>query len=261
MNIPVVEFINYIKFQLSSGSNSDPVVATITDEEVEVLIKIHCGTLGLTFPQIPYSYMQLMSCLVRKELYWKLATSSAPLSALKVDGTELNKDQRFDHYMSLIQEVTKEYNDIMNDPSRLPEDFQKGSIKSITLVNEKPYALGSYVKSYKLPKVSLTLDNLTEEYLEVSLDLSKVNRVDYINTSIYLNEIQAIRDEYSLEANLSKGTELKYQTYDINKVKARIPHKTGILTPKYVLLEVTLKYNLKAYFELEVKPDANESRS
>lgn len=261
MNIPVVELINYIKFQLSMGSNSDPVVATITDEEIDVLVKIHCGTLSLNYPQIPYSYMQMMSCLVRKELYWKLATSSAPLTALGVDGTSLNKNQRFDHYTLLIQEVTKEYEGILNNPMQLPEDFQKGSLKSYTLVNEKPYALEGYIKAYKLPKVSLSLDSLTEEYLEVSLDLSKVNRIDFVKTSLYLNEIQSIKDEYSIEANLSEGTELKYQTYDINKVKARIPHKTGILTPKYVLLEVTLKYNMKAYYELEVKPDANEIRS
>lgn len=255
MNISVVELINYIKFQLSTGSNKDPVVDTITDEEIDILIKIHCGTLALEYPEIPFSYMQLMSCLIRKELYWKLATNSAPMYELKTDGTELKKGDRFQHYLALIQEVNKEYNDIMNDPSRLPEDFNGGGkIASHTMVLEKDYVLRNYVNSQKLPKVKVKVDNIVpSEYMELSLDLSKVARTEYFRTNIYLNEQRKIRDEYSLEANLSEGTQLKYQTYNINKDKVRIPCKISLETPLiYILLEVELKYKLKAYCEIEV---------
>lgn len=276
MNISVVELINYIKFQLSTGSNKDPVVDTITDEEIDILIKIHCGTLALEYPEIPFSYMQLMSCLIRKELYWKLATSSAPMYELKTDGTELKKGDRFQHYLALIQEVNKEYNDIMNNPSRLPEDFNGGGkIASHTMVLEKDYVLRNYVNSQKIPKVKVKVDSISTEYVELSLDLSKVDKTDYFRTNIYINNKNKIRDEYSLNANLSEGTELKYQTYNPNKDKVRIPCKFDpIPQPKtdldvseeieeeeliprprqtrYILLEVELKYKLKAYCEIEV---------
>lgn len=255
MNISVVELTNYIKFQLSTGEHKDPVVNTITDEEIDVLIKIHCGTLGLEYPEIPYSYMQLMSCYIRKELYWKLATVNAPLFDLKVEETELHKNQRFEHYLYLLQEVKKEIEDIMKDPSRLPEGFSAGGrITSHTTLIEKDYALRGYVNSQKIPKVKIKVDNIIpNEGVELSLDLSKVSRTDYIRTNVYLNEQRKILDEYSLNSILSEGTKLKYQTYNINKGKVRIPCKFEDNAPtKYILLEVELKYQLKAYYEIEV---------
>lgn len=63
-----------------------------------------------SFPQNELPFLILLG---RKELYYRLATVSAPFYPLSAEGAELRKDYRFEHYMSLIRVITKEYDSLM----------------------------------------------------------------------------------------------------------------------------------------------------
>lgn len=63
-----------------------------------------------SFPQNELPFLILLG---RKELYYRLATVSAPFYPLSAEGAELRKDYRFEHYMALIRVITKEYDSLM----------------------------------------------------------------------------------------------------------------------------------------------------
>lgn len=64
-----------------------------------------------SFPQNELPFLVLLG---RKELYYRLATASAPFYPLSAEGAELRKDYRFEHYMSLIRTITKEYDSLLS---------------------------------------------------------------------------------------------------------------------------------------------------
>lgn len=258
MYMDLVELTNYVKFQLSASTgNTDPVVAEITDEQIHSIIQVQCGTLGLTYPKVPYDYVTLLMCLVKKELYWKLATASAPLTPISTDGTSINKDIRFDHYFKLIEGVTKEYEAILEDPTRLPEDFNTGkaSVKSYDMFIRKGYAMQNFIHGYKVPKVNLNLDSVAGNEAKISIDLSKVNPRDFYKVSFYVSDKGTILDEYSkvLSSNALQcltSFEFKRKLYSLD-----ISNLTSMQTLN-VLMVVELTVGLKATNEIEVTLNA-----
>jgi hypothetical protein len=67
----------------------------------------HNGLYTLT--TLPDNEVFFVLMLCKKELYYQLATSTAPFYPIKAEGAELRKDVRFDHYMQLIKTVSEEY--------------------------------------------------------------------------------------------------------------------------------------------------------
>jgi hypothetical protein len=90
---------------------TDPAYKFTDDELYEILvmqISAHNPAYDeLTFPAKEYYFLVLQG---KKEVYYRLATASAPFYPLEAEGASLRKDYRFEHYMSLIRRVEQDYN-------------------------------------------------------------------------------------------------------------------------------------------------------
>lgn len=242
----VLDLIPYVLFQLSKDNNTDPVVKALTDEEVQKAIELQMAKLGLEGDIVPSDYLPIFMCLIMKEMYWKLATSSAPLNDVKVEDIEVKKGSRFEHYFKLIEQIEKEYQSILNDPSRLPDDEKFGGrLKSIDLIIDKPYCHNSYVQAYKLPKISAKVDSIDIDFIYLSIDTSSVKKEDYRRTVIRALDTQ-IMDEYANTFN--ENAKIYYDVSDVRRTKFKLPNKLI----SHVLIAVTLKNGLTTYYELEV---------
>ena len=245
--MPINELATYVLFHLSQGNNTDPVVKALTVEEVEKVVRVTMGTLKLDGGVVPNDYMPLFMCLAKKEMYWKLATASAPLNAVEVDGIKVEKETRFEHYFELIKQIEAEYQSILKDPNRLPEDGSFGGrVTSLDTIIDKPYCRSAYLQTYKLPKISANVDKIDTEFIYISVSLGKLVKEDYLKTTIMSCNSQII-DEYENSINSHAKTE--YLDYDIRRTKFKIPRKDVT----HILIQVTLKNGLSAYYELEVK--------
>lgn len=241
MAIQNEQLVRYFKFQLTIEGTTDPVLSKLTDEELETVLIQKCKTMKLDYPNVPDSEEDLLLCQARKEIYWKMATLSAPLYRLNLDGLSVAKEVRFDHYMKLISEVEKEYLTILNDPRRVL--VQNGEV-----LVEKYYNKRKYYNNYVIPNIKLNIDKVNKSQSDFSINYNNLIHGHFGSTDIYVCD-EPVLDKYNDDAINPKATLVK-RTTDIHDIYFRVTKEST--TNYYVLLETTLRNGLKAFSEVEV---------
>ena len=240
------DLVNSLKFSLAIGDTNDPILNSISEEQLETLLIQKSHQLGIPYPVVPREEEALLLCLVKKEVYWKMATNSAPLYPLDLEGLKVKKDVRFDHYMKLIEWVEKEYTSIINDPKRT------SVIQGEILIN-KPYTRSRYNKYYEEPIIFLEVDKITDTSVYFSINYNDLKVGDFNKTNVYVHT-ETIWDKYDDVLNKQAKKVLTIET--IHKKNFKI----GDLKPNtkyHVLLEIELVRGMKIYVETEVS--TNES--
>lgn len=109
-----------VSIQDSTGSTvQDKAYLSMTDEDILLYLNV---ALTRDFPHIP-SLDRLpaedtypLMLLAKKELYYSLAIKEAPLYDIGADNNNyLKRSQRFDHYMKLVTQADKEYQDYLEN--------------------------------------------------------------------------------------------------------------------------------------------------
>lgn len=153
--------------------------------------------------------------LAKKEVYHILATKSAPLHRLSAGGgggtSALDKQQRFQHYMELIQQVTGEYREFK-------EDSESGNLQSIeVLLDDRYYTRRNYDLAEK-PIVAFKIDSIGEDYVECTITESRSKK--FHSFRVYISE-ETILDKYSSEIINPKAT-LVETIHNIHRDKFRV---------------------------------------
>lgn len=245
--------LKYIKFSLSIGADNitDPSLESLTDEQLMDSLTHQCFKIGEDPNNISEDRIAELTCLVRKDVYWRMATINAPLYELQMDGLKVAKHTRFEHYLQLIQEIDKEYQALKNDPSRVK--IQQGNL----FVN-RYYNKRIQFNSFKVPEVLIAVDDVLENGYNLSIDLSKVKPEDYVQTLIYFSETPIV-DKYE-NNRISEKAKIVFNSSNYHNTFLRIKD-INVLTTNYILLVVKLKNGLKALHELEVIPNELQSHS
>lgn len=235
------DLVDSLKFSLAIGDTNDPVLNSISDEQLETILIQKSHQIGIPYPVVPMDEEALLLCLVKKEVYWKMATNSAPLYPLDLEGLKVKKDVRFDHYIKLIDWVEKEYTSIINDPKRT------SVIQGEILIN-KPYTRVKYDKYYKTPTLFLEVDDKTDTSIYLSINYNDLHIGDFHKANVYLHT-DIIWDKYdeTLNAQAKKVHTLEHIRKKHFKISGLEPN-----TKYHILLEVELVRGLKVYVETEV---------
>lgn len=114
-----------VRFLRESLSLQSPEVETdemfkFEDPELESILKSKAKQVDPSYDllTLPPEDVDLLMLLGKKEVYWRLASDASSEYPLSVEGIKLNKDQRFKHFLSLIQECEKEYQRIASEKIR-----------------------------------------------------------------------------------------------------------------------------------------------
>ena len=241
------DLVDTIKFALAIGVGSvtDPSLEEITDEQIEMLIKQHCRSLSINYNNIEAEDEAFIICLVRKDIYWRMATLNAPLYELQMDGLKVAKHTRFEHYFKLIQEMEKEYLSIKNDPNRV-------KVKAVDVYINRAYNLRKQFNNYEVPDIEIEVDEILENGYNISIDIDRVNTRDYVSTKVYFSN-SPILDRYN-NNSISEKARLVFNTKNIHSRMLRVAYE-DVNRTNYLLLVVELRNGLKAYHELEVTPN------
>jgi hypothetical protein len=103
----------------------DSVYLGMTDETLSSYIDM---ALIKDFPNIPSvefvsnDKIYLVMLSAKREVYYALATSSAPLVSLSTDNTSISRNQRFEHYMRLITQLEVEYKNYLENGGDSPKN-------------------------------------------------------------------------------------------------------------------------------------------
>lgn len=236
-----------IQFLRQSVMVQDPEVASVdedflsmTDEDFISLLTISLAKVDAEDDIFSLSNDNLYPLILvsKKELYHRLAVKNAPMYSLTSStGVALSRNEVFDHYYSLIEEVESEYTTYLSTGTKV----QVADV----LLSSRYFTHRNYNLASK-PKISLSLDNIYEDKLELSWSLNKINKFAKYDLYIGTEPIIDIYDRNSINTKAKKVEEIK----DIHRTHYRISNLTPDTT-YYVLIIAEERNGLQGYSELK----------
>lgn len=233
--------VKYLQFSLAIGDTNDPTLNSLTEDELELVLEKCATQMDLSYPFIPNEEESILICLAKKEIYWRMATVSAPLYQLDLEGLKVSKQVRFDHYIALIKQVDDEYKALINDPKRV-------SVTQGDIMIRKPYTFSKYITNYNIPTINMQVDKATSSTLEISILYNDLIGKDFSEANVYIHT-QPIWDKYESVLNKDAVKKLTLKTFKTPYFRLKDLDSN---TKYYVLLEVVLlNGNVKTYTEIE----------
>lgn len=189
---------------------------------LEFSAPVHRGNSIDNTPNEEYYFVLL---LAKREIYYRLATTTAPFYPLSAEGASLEKNVRFDHYIKLVETVTEEYDNMYEKVyGNSGDDDPTGTGGVLTTYNTKLYGK-PYLRRYDILSddifVELHASGITET--SVNLDWTRFDTIggsDFLEYRIYASE-EMIYDEYSPLGDSIKIKPL-YIIENVRKTKIRV---------------------------------------
>lgn len=220
----------------------------LKDEDIEVIIRIAYSRLK------PYKHLlneeedsiYPVILQAKREIFTRLALKCANEFDLKGTSGTLFKDQKFKHYMSLVDNISVEWDNYIKEQEANADVSNTDSFNS--LAQGDIFLTGKYFTKRNKdfankPVISLKVDNVYDTYVELSWKLKRINRFSMYN--IYINNTNNIIDNYTMEI---KGQNV-FSTNDIHRDKFRLKD----LTPNtlyHIAIIVQEQNGLYGYDEL-----------
>lgn len=138
----------------------DPAYLTMTDDDIELFIKLGVSR---AYPDVsdlanlPSGSEYPIVLLSKIELYLKLAVLKADKVDMGADNNNyLKQDQRFKHYMTLVEEARKEYESWLDNEGQ-------GKVSSYDVLLSNRHYTQRNVEKQVTPVVSISIDQVTSD--------------------------------------------------------------------------------------------------
>lgn len=220
---------------------TDPAYV-FTDEDLYDILLIsmyeHNPTYDETsFPRNEYPFLILLS---KKEVYYRLATASAPFYPLQAEGASLRKDYRFEHYMSLVRMTNNEY------LSKYEKFTRESPIIVGNLYTSSRHFDNHVYNTMNTPEVNLTADRVGDTFVEISWDKFSVIGGMFSEYQVYCST-EPIYDKYTDTLSISPLNTI----FDIRRTYCRLTDLQPDTT--YHIAVVSKDMNgVKGIMEIEV---------
>ena len=210
----LIDYVRQSVVLQSPETEKDPAYV-FSDEDIFNIIKMCIGqhNANYTVENFPDNEQAMLVILARKEIYWRLATSSAKFYPISAEGAELRKDYRFKHYFQLIQELEKQYSSVKASfMEQNPNLIQVGRV----FVDSKHFNLRQ-MNLQQLPKVDIKVINTTSNSVDIAW--TKFNTIGGMFSSyeVYYND-SPVYDEFE---ELVTGVHVA-SIRNINRTKLRV---------------------------------------
>ena len=227
----------------------DPQYLCMTDEDLLLYLNLAMSRNYSDTPDLKYLPEDAVFgviILAKKELYYTLAVKEAPLFDMGADNNNyLKRSQRFDHYMKLIAQADKEYNDWLENGG---EDGI-GTVKSYSVTLSDRYGTRYNYENAAVPKVILYVGTITESSIEFWWNVKNISR--FYRYKVYVSK-EPIVDLYNLKSHIVEGSKLVAEIKDIHQVRCRV---TGLeqKTTYYIAVQAVNMASLCGYAQVEVE--------
>ena len=200
-----------------NGLVEDSAYLGLTDEEILLILRVAVTRdfSEYAVSKIPEESVYPITLVAKRDLYFKLATCAAPLYNLGADGASLSRDQRFQHYMALIQQIDKELSEWGDGGG-----ISGGTLSSFNVQLSNRYSTLYNQRTAKPPSVVIYVDRAGKDFVEISW-LPKLHTTDFSSYQIFVAEGSDVFDMYSENKILPKA-ELFAEIKDIWQVQCRV---------------------------------------
>ena len=217
----VTQMVDYLRINVSiqdpNGTVQDSAYLSMTDEDIVLYLNI---ALTRNFPEIPSldylptEYVYPIILLSKKELYYALATKEAPLFDIGADNNNyLKRSQRFEHYMKLVAQADKEYQDYLEDGGA-----GANTLTSFDVLLPDRYATKRNYEKGVIPALALYTDAVKETSVEISW-VAWLSR--FQSYKVYISK-SPILDLYNVSKPLSEDAKEVVTIKNVHQTSCRI---------------------------------------
>lgn len=247
----VDQMVAYLRTSVSiqdpTGSVQDSAYLSMTNEDITLLMSV---VLTRNYPDVPSldylptEYVYPVILLSKKELYHTLAVKEAPLFDIGADNNNyLKRSQRFDHYMKLIAQVDKEYEDYLENGGA-----GSNTLTSFDVLLSDRYATKRNYEKGAVPALSLYIGAVTETSVEIQWKVKLSRFKDY---KVYISE-SPIVDLFNVSKPLSSDAKEVVVIRNVHQTSCRIEGLSPD-TEYYVAVSATEMSSLTGYIQESFK--------
>lgn len=241
----VDQMVAYLRTSVSiqdpTGSVQDSAYLSMTNEDITLLMSV---VLTRNYPDVPSLDYLPTECiypvilLSKKELYHTLAVKEAPLFDIGADNNNyLKRSQRFDHYMKLIAQVDKEYEDYLENGGA-----GNNTLTSFDVLIPDRYATKRNYEKGVIPALSLYVGAVTETSVEISWKVKLSRFRDY---KVYISE-SPIVDLFNVSSPVSAEARELLTIRNVHQTSCRVEGLTPD-TDYYIAVSATEMSSLTGY--------------
>lgn len=231
---------NAVNVQYEESEVIDPAYLAMSDEDLMLFIKLAVSRAYpsvTTLSDLPEGGSEYPIVLLAKiELYTKLAVLKADKVDMGADNNNyLKQDQRFQHYMKLVQSAKDQYESWL-------ENEGQGEVSSYdVLLDNRHYSNRNYEKQVT-PKVQVSVDSVTSDSVDFHWKVSYTSH--FGRFKVYISEtpiVDMFRDGVTYSAKLTGGENLILSTDNIRNTAKRVNGLTPNTT--YYIAVISIERN------------------
>lgn len=230
---------NAVNVQYEDDEVIDTAYLVMTDEDLTLFIKLAVSRAYpsvTTLSDLPEGSEYPIVLLAKIELYTKLAVMKADKVDMGADNNNyLKQDQRFQHYMDLVQSAKDQYDTWLDNEGQ-------GEVSSYdVLLDNRHYTYRNYEKQLK-PKVQVSIDDVTSEGVDFHWKVSHTSH--FGRFKVYISEtpiVDMFRDGAAYKNKLTGGEKLVLSTDDIRNTTKRVSDLSPNTT--YYVAVISLERN------------------
>lgn len=241
----------------------DPAYLKMTDDDIALFIKLGVSR---AYPDItdlsdlPSGSDYPITLLAKIELYTKLAVLKADKVDMGADNNNyLKQDQRFQHYMKLIEEARKQYDDWLDNEG---VNGGQGVCSYDVLLSNRHYTQRNFEKQVT-PKVSLKIDQVTSDSVDFHWGFSNTSHFGRFKVYISKNPIvDMYRKGSTYDKKVSLDAQLVVSTQNIRNTYHRVTNLESGSTYYIAVISIernqVFGYSEMSFNTLEMLPDEEE---
>lgn len=231
----------------------DSAYLVMTDEDMLLFLNVVKTRDFSEYPsleRLPESCVYPLVLLAKIELYYALAVATAPQIDLGADNNNyLKQDQRFQHYMSLIERADEEYKDYLeNGGSSAQDGVGTNTLTSFDVLLGNRYTDKRSYDKGPIPQAMLYVDNVTETAIELSFKF-RVRRFAWCN--VYVSQNPVVDEYLPSVCKVVDKTEKVFKIENSRATSIRID-KLQPDTHYYIAFELVDMSSLIGYATVEV---------
>lgn len=245
----VSDLVQYLRLNVKIQEPSiteDTVYLKMSDKDIELYLQV---ALSRDFPNetldtLPNDSIYPLILLSKKEMFYALAVASAPDYDLGADNNNyLKRGERFKHYMSLVEAVSKEYKQYLEDGGAGGYALTSHNVT----LSERYYTKYNYEHGLA-PVLSLYLKEVGTDYIEIEWKAQSSSHFKHYE--VYVSDTPIV-DLSNLEKHLSPDA-LKVATIkDYHQRSCKIKDINEIVSKQIYVAVVAEQMNLrKAYAQI-----------
>ena len=232
----------------------DSVWLQMSNEDLAIVLEVakHRDFPNEIMASLSNGVVYPLMLVAKKELYYRLAVKSAPQYDLMGDDAgELKRDQRFKHFMALIQQTEKELDNYMENGyfgsdgiGDLDENGKSTRNKVYVreaLVSSRYYTRRNY-GLLEAPSVGVYVDSLDQTRVQFHWNVTGIRT--FLRYNVYISTKDTIYDEYNHK--IDSEAQLLFTTTDPRKCSCEKTELTSG-TRYHILVEACESNGIKGY--------------